>query len=293
MTRVLITGGSGFIGTATHTALRARGHDVSTYDASDGLDIRDPDSLLNVCVQRDVETVVHLAGVLGTHELFDTPGLAVDVNVNGSLNVLEACRETGAAYVGIAMPDVFPSIYTATKIAAMRLAEAYRHTHGVKVAHVRAFNAFGPGQAVGPGHPQKIVPHFAVELLHGRPVPIWGDGKQAVDLIHVDMLASVLADAVDALGRFVVQAEPIVIDGGTGVPWAVLDVAHMVASALDMPLTAQFLPMRRGEKPTHIFAAGHGWEYLDVKPQWDEADLRDTVRWYAARYADADPWART
>jgi hypothetical protein len=88
-------------------------------------------------------------------------------------------------------------VYTATKVAATRLASAYHHTHGLPVSHVRAFNAFGPGQAHGPGHPQKIIPTFAVEAWAGRPIPIWGDGNQTVDLIHTSDLARMLVDAID------------------------------------------------------------------------------------------------
>jgi UDP-glucose 4-epimerase len=289
MTRILITGGSGFIGGATVRELERRHHTVIPFDAHNGHDVRDADMLDQIVKLNEVETVVHLAGVLGTHELFDVPQIAVDVNVTGTLNVLEACRRYGCGYVGITMPDVFPSLYTATKIAAQRLAWVYQQQYGLKVVHVRAFNAFGPGQAVGPGHPQKIVPTFATELAHGRPVPVWGSGGQTVDLIYVDDLAKVLADSVDYLDRLPAQmpGDRTIIDAGTGTAFTVLDVVRAVARHLGVDPVVKFLPMRRGEVETHIVATGEGWEHIGDKPEFDPSDLANTVAWYAA---GDDPW---
>lgn len=285
MTNVLISGGGGFLGAATRAVAESRGDKVWTYDASAGDDVRDADRVLQAFVDNDIDVTVHLAGVLGTHELFDTPGLAVDVNINGTLNVLEACRQTGAAYVGIGMPDVFKSIYTATKIAAIRLADAYRHTHGIRVAHVRAYNAFGEGQAVGPGHPQKIVPHFAVELANGRPIPIWGDGSQGVDLIYAHDLGLALAHAAQCLTDCDAdEFDGYTWDGGTGTSFTVVEVARMTAAALNLPCRVEFLPMRRGEVPTQIRAT-------NPFAPFEIDDFERTVRWYAERYTgENDPW---
>lgn len=254
---ILVTGGAGFIGTAVRTVLTSRGEIVKSLDLKQG-DVRDPDAVL--AAVEGCDGVIHLAGVLGTHELFDTPRLAIDVNVHGTLNVLEACRTHRARYVGITMPQVFPSIYTATKVAATRLASAYHHTHGLPVSHVRAFNAYGPGQHHGPGHPQKIIPTFAVEAWAGRPIPIWGDGEQTVDLIHTDCLARMLVDALDHGGD-------VTFDGGSGVAWTVNEVADAVIQITGSTAGVHHLPMRRGEIPTHIVATGEGWDLLGWRPR--------------------------
>jgi UDP-glucose 4-epimerase len=195
------------------------------------------------------------------------------VNVTGTLNVLEACRLWGAGFVGITMPQVFPSIYTATKIAATRLASAYHHTHHVPVSHVRAFNAFGAGQAHGPGHPQKIVPTFATNAHQGIPLPIWGDGTQTVDLIHTSDLARLLADATE-------HGDDITFDGGTGHAYTVNAVAEMVMAVVDVPAKVEYLPMRRGEVPTHVVAKGEGWDRLDWRPRFKVTDLIETIDSY-------------
>lgn len=264
---IAVTGSGGFIGRAVVAELVARGEAVRHLDlpAHDVRFLQPGD--LDAC-----DGIIHLAGVLGTHELFDTPDLAVDVNVKGTLSVLQAARANDARYVGITMPAVFPSIYTATKMACVGLERAFHH-EGLHVSRVRAFNAFGPGQAHGPGHPQKIVPTFAVEAWAGRPIPIWGDGTQTVDLIHTGDLARLLADALDF-------GDDATIDGGTALSLSVLDVANMVLDITGSKAGVRFQPMRRGEVPTKIVATGDGWDRLDWRPRFRYADLLDTVLSY-------------
>lgn len=269
--RVLVTGGRGFIGDPVVRKLEADGHEVSLFDRVDGNDVRNRDQVAVAVKEHDA--VIHLAGVLGTHELFDSPQVAIDVNITGTLNVLDACVGAGAGYVGISMPPVFPSIYTATKTAAVRLASAYHHSRGLPVAHVRAFNAYGPGQKHGAGHPQKIVPTFATEAWAGRPIPIWGDGTQTVDLIHVDDLARILVRAL-AFG------DDVTFDGGSGVALTVNEVAKMVLDITGSTAGVEHLAMRRGEVPTQIVAARENWSKLGFCPSWRPERFREAVYWY-------------
>lgn len=271
---VLVTGGGGFIGRAVVERLQIEGNTATTFDRPN--DVRSADDLR--VIGSHVDAVIHLAGLLGTHELFDTAREAVDVNVQGTLTVLEHCQRIGARYIGITMPQVFPSIYTATKVCATRLASAFHHTHGLPVSHVRAFNAFGPGQAHGPGHPQKIVPTFAVQAWAGQPIPVWGDGEQTVDLIDTKSLAAMLVEALD-------HGDDITFDGGSGEPYTVNTIARAVQSIVKQnggPQTQsiEYLPMRRGELPTKIVATGEGWERLGWAPSFHHDDLVDTVLSY-------------
>jgi UDP-glucose 4-epimerase len=268
----MVTGGLGFIGAATVNMLEADGHEVSTFDRVTGDDVRDIGALVRAV--KGYDAIIHLAGVLGTHELFDTPQLAIDVNVTGTLNVLEACLVSDARYVGIAMPPVFPSIYTATKTAAVRLASAYHHSHGLPVSHVRAFNAFGPGQAHGYGHPQKIIPTFATKAWRNEAIPIWGDGTQTVDLIYVDDLARLLVIALQ-------HGDDVTFDGGTAKPVSVLEVADWVISITGSAAGVEHLPMRRGEEPTKIAATRQGWDrFPGWQPDFRWHEFQQTVGWY-------------
>lgn len=271
--RIAVTGGTGFIGTATLREAQRRGHDAWTFDRSDGNDIMgDLDGL------KGADAVIHLAGLLGTHELFDQVQAAIDVNVTGAYRIMDWCLRNEASYVGITMPDAFPSIYTATKIASQRLATALHHSRGLRVSHVRAYNAYGPGQKHGPGHPQKIIPTFASYGWRQVPIPIWGDGTQTVDLIHADDVARILVGATNLWDNQI-------IDAGTGTAVTVNQVADYVLKVTKSAGAVEYRPMRDGEEATNIVATGEGWDYLeeDMRPVFTWGQLADTIRWYRGK----------
>ena len=249
---------------------RAMGHEMMSFDHRDGNNILGPLTALD---NFHADSVIHLAGVLGTHELFDNVHGAIDVNIHGTVKILDWCRYANAGYVGITMPPVFPSVYTATKICVDRLATAWRREFGVPVAKVRAFNAFGPGQAYGEGHPQKIIPTFAVHAWQRRPIPIWGDGNQTVDLIDVAQIARILIEATQ-------HGDDVTIDAGSGVQYTVNEIASFVADVTGSLIPHEYLPMRRGEEPTSIVAQREGWDRLSFTPGLDMDALEQTIHAY-------------
>lgn len=266
--RIAVTGGSGFLGQATIRAAETAGHEAWSFDRAHGNDI-----LGDLSALKGADTIIHLAGMLGTSELFDDAEAAVQANVVGALRVLRWCEQNGAAYVGITMPPVFPSVYTATKVAADRLATAWHRAYGVPVAHVRAFNAYGPGQKFGPGHPQKILPTFARAAWQGRPLPVWGDGEQTMDLVHSDDVGRMLVDAAQF-------GDDVTFDAGTGVAVTVNELARAVLEVTGSTAGVEYLPMRLGETPTRIVAAGEGWDRLDWKPEHAWQRIAAVVDWY-------------
>lgn len=273
--RVLVTGGRGWIGSAVCKALERRGHAFYVFDRNDGLDVADA-AAVDAAV-RDVDHVIHLAGVLGTHELFANPVRAVEANVLGSLNVTRACLAAGVGLTEITMPRVNPSLYAATKACAMDIAEAYRHAEGLRVSYVRAYNAYGPGQAYGGDHPQKIVPTFATAGWLGEPLPIWGDGMLWVDLVHVDDVARMLVEAT-AFG------DGQVFDAGSGYVQTVLEVARKVIELTGGRSKIDHLPARKGERvmPTDAdVARRENWDLLaGWHPVFDPDRFRDAVMSY-------------
>lgn len=266
---VLVTGGGGFIGSHVELELKAQDHEPIIFDRP-----------LDVCESLDlasigpVDAVIHLAGRLGTAELFGGFDEAVDVNVKGTQRVLEYCRQVGASYVGITMPEVWANVYQATKRCARILATAWHESYGVPVSHVCAFNAFGIGQKRGPGHPQKIIPTFASRAWEGDPITIWGDGEQTVDLISASEVAKVLVAALE-------YGNDELFDAGTGQEWTVNQVARWVQDVTGSLSEVIHAPMRDGERPhTRLKALGEGWDLLGWEPRFDPTELDETILSY-------------
>ena len=268
MARIAITGGSGFIGTAVVEYIKEKGDEAQIIDRVHGQDILSENFVdyLDGC-----DAVIHLAGKLGTDELFDDPYNAIDVNIKGALRVLQACELLNIGFVGITMPNVWYNVYQATKQAAKLLATAWHIHRGVPVSHVKAYNAFGPWQHVRPV--QKIVPTFATRAWRNQPIPIWGDGTQCVDLIYSKDIARMLVDALQF-------GDDRTFDAGTGVRQTVNEVANMVLDITGSEAGIEYLPMRRGEHAVDICAGGEGWDALGWKPEFNYSDFEQTVLWY-------------
>lgn len=266
--KIAITGGMGFIGQAAARYAIEQGHEILHFDRAHGQDV-----LRSLSGLKDADTVIHLAGMLGTAELFDEAEDAVMTNVVGALRVMQWCEQYGASYVGITMPPVFPSVYTATKVCADRLATAWHLARDLPVSRVRAFNAYGPGQKHGHGHPQKIIPTFATKAWAGEPIPVWGDGEQTVDLVHVDDVGRMLIDATEF-------GNDEVFDAGTGHALTVNQVAEFVLEVTGSKAGIEYLPMRDGELATHVVAKGDGWAKLGWYPEHDPDLLGEAIEWY-------------
>jgi UDP-glucose 4-epimerase len=267
---IAVTGAAGFIGRMVVQEAQARGLQVREIDRTSGVDVLGPHlgEALDGC-----KAVIHLAGMLGTHELFDQAEQAVNVNVNGCIRVLDCCQRYGLRFVTITMPQIWNNVYTATKEATIRLARGWLETYGVPVSFVRAFNVYGPGQHYG--SPQKIIPTFAVRAWHQQPIPIWGDGLQLVDLVHSTDVARMLVDALE-------YGDGETFDAGTGQGIPVNDVADLVIKLAHSNSTIEHLPMRRGERPgeRRTVAAGEGWDLLGWQPHFDQTDLAITLDSY-------------
>lgn len=278
--QVLVTGGNGFIGQAVQRRIKEYGWQPQVADLG-SCDVRDRDAVFST--MRNCDAVIHLAGMLGTHELYDTPHEAVDTNIHGTLNVLEACAEYSAAFVGITMPDVWPNVYQATKKCTRVLASGWHRDFKVPVCHVRAFNAFGPGQAYGSGHPRKIFPTFARAAWQGKSIEVYGSGGQLVDMVYVDDVAKVLVHAVEIANR----GGDVTIDAATGVPQSVSQVAEMIVarvSSMGGPRSSiAHTKMRKGEvSETLLLSHREGWEHLpsECQPQSRWEDVNVSLQYY-------------
>lgn len=270
---IVITGGAGFVGGAVGDAAETAGHTFSYFDKRDGNDIMGDLSAL-----KEADAVVHLAGVLGTMELFDEIERAVDINVRGTARVAEFCARNDIQLTNILVPPVFPSIYRATKEGGKQIIDALVHSKGLRASHVIAYNAFGKGQKYGPGHPQKFCPTFSIHAWQGLPLPVWGDGSSLVDPTPIEVVARMLVDAT-------AHSDGVVFDGGVGWTMTIGEMADWINTHTGNKAGIDYLPMRIGETPTNVAATGQGWDRLD----WDPSKapvfekLAETVDWYKGK----------
>lgn len=265
MEKALITGGTGFLGDAIAKELEARDVEVVTFDLSYAnksgrphfrgsiLDIDD----LNAAVQGGVSMVFHIAGVLGTSELMQQSGHAVDVNVRGTVNVLEVCRSHGISRIFYpTKPNEWLNTYSITKKAGEDFVRMYEAEFGLEARILRWLNAYGPGQKLQPV--RKAVPVMILQAVHNLPVQIWGDGKQPVDLIYTDDLARVTVEYT------LHDTDGLVRDTGCTHRLSVNELAEAIVRLSRSSSEIVHLEMRQGEDPSKHVAPLVGSTAADI-----------------------------
>jgi UDP-glucose 4-epimerase len=296
--KVLVTGASGFIGGYVIEELLRRGRNVLAFDRRRISlsyvadietifgDIRDSTSVTEAMAHAD--SWIHLAGVLGTQETVRNPRPAVETNLLGGLNVLEAAAQYATPGVNIAVGNWFEdNPYSLTKYSIERFCSMYRRFRDVSVTVVRAYNAYGPRQSVaapyGPSKVRKMIPSFIMRALTGDPIQVYGDGLQIMDMIYVRDVADMLVRALERTERLGRDQSNIVFEAGSGNETTVVDIAKEVIGIVGRG-TVEHLPPRVGETPGVVVLANtSGLSALGVDPTMLtplDVGLRDTVEYY-------------
>ena len=222
--RAIVTGGAGFIGSHVVDALLARGDDVTAVDdlSTGRREFVDPAAELIVHDIReplsfDADVVYHLAAQADVGTSVERPVFDAEVNVLGTLNVLEAARAAGASLVftstgGAIYGDVTApaaegaplrpvSPYGMAKLAAEAYVGGWQRVHGLRTAVVRLANVYGPRQAAT--LEGGVVAIFLERMAAGEETMIFGDGEQSRDFVYVaDVVAAILAAAGHGEGIF-------------------------------------------------------------------------------------------
>jgi UDP-glucuronate 4-epimerase len=215
----LVTGGAGFIGSHVCERLLRDGHSVWAFDDLNPFydpqfkqrnlreiqslakpfefvhgDITDAAALAEIFFSVKFDQVIHLAARAGVRPSLEQPALYQRVNVEGTVNVLEAARKSGVKKIIIASSSsvygvnskvpfsesdpIFSTIspYAASKLACEALGHVYHHVHKMDVTILRLFTVYGPRQ-----RPDLAIRKFATLIQAGRPIPVFGDGNAARD----------------------------------------------------------------------------------------------------------------
>lgn len=344
MRSLLVTGGAGFIG-ANFVHLWARERPEDRLTVLDSLtyagnranlanvkaelvvgDIRDGALVEELLLSRQVDTIVHFAAESHVDRSISGPDAFIETNILGTHTLLKAARKawlgngckphrfhhisTDEVY-GTLAPDDPPfrettpyqpnSPYSASKAASDHLVRAYHHTYGLETTTSNCSNNYGPFQ-----FPEKLIPLFLLNALEGKPLPIYGDGMQVRDWLHVEDHCRGIMAVIDR-GR---PGETYNIGGGAELPnLAVIDTLCRTidqAFAADPGLAARFpgAPAARGEPTASLKTfvtdrPGHDRRYaidcrkareeLGYAPRHDFATgFARTVAWYLAN----EPWWR-
>lgn len=220
--KVLVTGGSGFIGSHVVDKLRDKGVEVRVFDMMMPTFRQDMEffrgSILDVeslrMAMNAIDAVFHLAAVADVKEVHKDPYYAESINVRGTINVLEAARRTGVKrviygsttwvysdvlvdYVDEDTPLLAPShLYTATKIASEYYCQAYSKLYGMEYSILRYGIPFGPRARDG-----AVLPIFVKKVLNGESLTIAGDGSQFRKFVYVEDLAEGNALALKGVAK--------------------------------------------------------------------------------------------
>jgi len=308
--KILITGGAGFIGShlcekytiENHTVLCLDNFINSNLGNIRGLlnyrnfklvngDARDFDLLEKVI--HDVDAVIHLAAQIHVDRSILEPKLTYDINVFGTLNVLELARRydvekvihtsTSEVY-GSAQyapmnedhPLNAPHPYGASKVAADRMCNAYIQTYGLNVCVMRPFNTFGPRQKdTGYGG---VISIFAKRILSDRPPVIYGDGKQTRDYTYVK-------DLVEAYDLVLKYNKPIrePINFGTGKEIKIIDLASKIISVCgkQRKIKPVHVAPRPGEVKRLVADYSRARKLLGWEPKYTlNKGLTEFINWY-------------
>jgi UDP-glucose 4-epimerase len=270
--KVVVTGGAGFIGANLCRTLASHGitdvlalDDLSTGSAAnlDGVDATFVEGgILDLALVKELldgaGAVVHLAARPSVPRSLADPVASNDVNVNGTLTVLEAARAVGGVQVVVAssssvyganptlpkteeLPTAPLSPYAVSKLATEGYALAFQHSFGVPALAFRFFNVFGPLQAAGHAY-AAVIPAFVDAALAGRPLTIFGDGKQSRDFTYVETVTAVLTEAVL---RQVTHDGPVNLAFGTRTD--LLTVVETLGELLGRRLEVEHHDPRRGD----------------------------------------------
>ena len=277
---ILITGASGFIGKSLVRQLIKEEHRVIAFDIKKSnigtefvqgdIVTFDFDKILN-----DVDIVFHLAGLLGTTELFHRIKEAEKINVLGTLNLLESMRKNDVnKIVFTSKPNMWKyNVYTITKENCERYLHMYREIYGFKTTITRPFNVYGPEEYLT--EYRKAIPYFIIAALKGKTLEIFGDGKQTMDAIYVD-------DTTEALILCAEKLPLETVEIGTGIPVGVNELAKKILELTGTNSEIRHLPMRRGEMDSgDIRADGKMEQLIGFKPKITlEEGLKKTIEWY-------------
>lgn len=309
---ILITGGAGFIGSHLCERLLGEGHRVVCLDNFDDFydphikrrniqeatknasfelvegDIRDSHLLARVFQGQTFDVVVHLAARAGVRPSIDCPKLYEKVNVQGTVSLLDACREFGTKSIVFASSssvyggnskvpfsekdrvETPISPYGATKKAGELFCYTYHRLFGINIACLRYFTAYGPRQ-----RPEMAIHKFTRLIDADEKVPIYGDGQSMRDYTYID-------DIIDGtMGAIYANEGYEIYNLGESRTIRLSDLIRVLEKTLGKKAIIEGLPVQRGDMPVTYANIEKARKKLSYAPRVSmEEGIRRFVEWY-------------
>lgn len=269
-------------------------------------DLRNKAAVAGVVTRHQITRVIHLAAESHVDRSIEGPSAFIDTNIVGTFNLLEACREAWGAncpsnyrFVHVSTDEVYGSLgptgsfteqspyapnspYSASKASADMLVRAYHHTYNFPAIITNCSNNYGPYQ-----HPEKFIPVVILNALKRKPIPVYGDGLNVRDWIHV-------SDHCEALWQVLMRGrcgESYNIGGDN--EWSNLEIAKIICGLIDEKLRnppgesrslITFVKDRPGHDQRYAVDASKirqelGWK---ARPEFCPG-LQETIEWYCNR----------
>jgi len=310
--KILVTGAAGFIGSHVCKHFTGLGHHVIGIDNFDpfypkkfkelniaGLknnnlfqfleaDIRDSKAMNNIFAEGQVDIVIHLAAKAGVRPSIDSIAEYYDVNVNGTVSLLESMRAHSVTKMVFASSssvygnnpkvpfseadnvDNPISPYASTKKSGELLCHVYNHLYGFDITCLRFFTVFGPGQ-----RPDLAIHKFTRLIDKGESIPFYGDGSTSRDYTFIDDIVNGISCASKNLGGYRIYnlGESKVID--------LKKLVHTIENSLGKKAVLNKLPLQQGDVTITYADISKAKKEIGYNPQFDiETGINKFVEWY-------------
>ncbi len=312
--KVLVTGGAGFIGSHVVRKLLQSGHvpavvddfndfydpaikraNVANFAAQAEViegDIRNAAQMKQIVTAGKFEAVIHIAARAGVRPSVENPGAYIETNVTGTYNLLEAARAGGVGHFlfassssvyGLARTVPFSedlplpqtlSPYAATKLAGEHLCGNFSHLYGLRVACLRFFTVYGPGQ-----RPDLAIHKFTDRIYHGKPIQQYGDGTTRRDYTYVDDIVQ------GVLGALNYRRTPFeIFNLGENQTTTLSDLIAAIEAALGKKAVIERLPEQQGDMPLTCADIDKARALLGYNPQVKISEgIPKFTEWYLSR----------
>jgi UDP-glucose 4-epimerase len=300
--KVMVTGGAGFIGTNLTLNLLSSGYEVKVFDdLSTGIKANIPkdaefvnasileSSQIDKAIE-DCEVVVHLGARGSVPRSIKDPIATHNVNATGTLNVLEAARNSQCHFIFSSSSSVYGSNmilpknedmvlrpitpYAASKMSGEALSLGYAKSYGLAVSTFRFFNIFGPWQR--PDHEYAaVLPKWISKCIKGDEIEIFGDGEQTRDFTYVGTVVSIIKNCISDK---VYHPEPVNLAYGNNI--SLNQVIHLLKNSFP-DLKVKYLSPRDGDvlhsknDPKLVKSL-----YPNVNVEKFETSLQETINWF-------------